>query len=281
MPVVRLLGFLLSLALHAAFAVPFLTLAGSTALHSGTGDDLFTIEQGIAIEGLVKLGEAEAATEAQEMPLAEASQARPPMEEVKAFEPSETATHAEQEAVKENDPLEVITAKEVEQRDLAAVEESRPEALKPEELKPDNKPVEQPVMEPEPPQELDEPRLKQVMAAQQIEQFAVQEQQSSAEEKEGGQATLKMAYLGKLRMHLERHKVRPQAKATGTAVVKFTIDPSGKILSHEITTSSGSKKLDDAAIATIERSAPFPPFPDGVTQEPVVVSVPFKFRAGR
>ena len=265
MPVVRLLGFLLSLALHAAFAVPFLTLAGSTALHSGTGDDLFTIEQGIAIEGLVKLGEAEAAIEAQEMPLAEASQARPPMEEVKAFEPSETATHAEQEAVKENDPLEVITAKEIEQRDLAQVEESRPEALKPEELKPDNKPVEQPVMEPEPPQELDEPRPKQVMAAQQ----------------EGGQATLRMAYLGKLRMHLERHKVRPQAKATGTAVVKFTIDPSGKILSHEITTSSGSKKLDDAAIATIERSAPFPPFPDGVTQEPVVVSVPFKFRAGR
>jgi protein TonB len=280
MPVVRLLGFLLSLALHAAFAVPFLTLAGSTALHSGTGDDLFTIEQGIAIEGLVKLGEAEATTEAQEMPLAEASQAQPPMEEVKAFQPSETATHAEQEAVKENDPLEVITAKEVEQRDLAQVEESRPEALKPEELKPD-KPVEQPVLEPEPPQELDEPRPKQVMAAQQIEQFAVQEQQSSAEEKEGGQATLKMAYLGKLRMHLERHKVRPQAKATGTAVVKFTIDSSGKILSHEITASSGSKKLDDAAIATIERSAPFPPFPDGVTQEPVVVSVPFKFRAGR
>jgi hypothetical protein len=195
MPVVRLLGFLLSLALHAAGAVPFLTFAGSTALHSGTGDDLFTIEQGIAIEGLVKLGEAEATTEAQEMPLAEASSSQPPMEEVKAFEPSQTATHAEQEAVRENDPLEVITAKEVEQQDLAAVEESRPEALKPEEVAPD-KPVEQPVTEHEPPQELDEPRPKQVMAAQQIEQFAVQEQQSSSEEKEGGEESGGASHFG-------------------------------------------------------------------------------------
>jgi protein TonB len=64
-------------------------------------------------------------------------------------------------------------------------------------------------------------------------------------------------------------------------VVKFTVDFSGKILSREITSSSGSKKLDDAAMATIERSAPFPPFPDGISREPVAVSVPFKFRAGR
>jgi protein TonB len=117
-----------------------------------------------------------------------------------------------------------------------------------------------------------------------VEQFAVEEQQSSGEEQKGGDASLRAAYLGKLRLHLERHKVRPEAKATGTAVVKFTVDAAGKIVAREITSSSGSKKLDAAAIATIatiERAAPFPPFPEGISQEPVVVSVPFKFRAGR
>jgi periplasmic protein TonB len=280
MTIVRLLGFLLAALLHAAVALPFLTWSGNNALETGTGDDVLRIEQGIAISGLVKLGEAETMAEAQDMPLAEASRAQPPLEEVKTVEPAEQPVAPEQETVQPEDQVEVITAKDDPEQDIKAVEEATTEDLKPEELtaKP---PEEQPVIEDEPPPELEQPRPKQMMATPKIEQFAVEEQQSSSEEKKGGDASLRAAYLGKLRLHLERHKVRPEAKATGVAVVKFIIDPSGKILSREITSSSGSKKLDDAAIATIERSAPFPPFPSGISREPVVVSVPFKFRADR
>jgi protein TonB len=277
---VRLLGLLCSLLLHAGLALPFLLWVGTSALEVGAGEDLFLIEQGIAIEGLVKLGEAETMTEAQDMPLAEASRAQPPLEEVKAVEPAEQAVKPEQETVRAEDQVEVVTAKDGPEQELETVEEATTEDLKPEELT--AKPAEeQPVIEDEPPPELEQPRPKQMMAAQRIEQFAVQEQQSSGEEKKGGDASLRTAYLGKLRLHLERHKVRPEAKATGTAVVKFTVDASGKILTREITSSSRSKKLDDAAIATIERAAPFPPFPEGISQEPVVVSVPFRFRAQR
>jgi periplasmic protein TonB len=264
MTIVRLLGFLFAALLHAAVALPFLTWSGNNALETGAGDDLLRIEQGIAISGLVKLGEAETMAEAQDMPLAEASRAQPPLEEVETFEP------AEQSVAPQDGP----------EQDIKAVEEATTEDLEPEELT--AKPAEeQPVIEDETPPELEQPRPKQMMAAQKIEQFAVEEQQSSSEEKAGGDATLRAAYLGKLRLHLERHKIRLEAKATGVAVVKFAVDASGKILSREITSSSGSKKLDDAALATIERSAPFPPFPNGISREPVVVSVPFKFRTGR
>jgi protein TonB len=278
---IRLIGLVFSLLLHAAFALPFLTLAGSTALEVGAGEDLLLIEQGIAIEGLLKLGEAPTTTEAQEMPLTEASQAQPPIEEVRAVEPEEMPAEPQQETALPDDLIEVIAAKEGPQHEIKSVEEAPPaEELVPDELT--DRHSKQPVVEDGPPPPvLEQPRPSQMMAVQQIEQFAVQEQQSSSEKKAGGDATLRAAYLGKLRIHLERHKVRPEAKATGTAVVKFAVDPSGKILSREITTSSGSKKLDDAAIATIERSAPFPRFPDGISREPVVVSVPFKFRAGR
>lgn len=275
---IRLLGLLFSLLLHASFGLPFLWWAGTSALEVGTGEDLFLIEQGIAIEGLVKLGEAETTTEAQDMPLAQPSRAQPQIEEMKAVEPSEKPTNPEQETATPADQVEVVTAKDGPEQEIQTVDETPPPKPRLEDSTADQ-PAERPVEEAPP--ELKQPRPKQMAAIQQIQQVAVQEQQSSSEKKQGGDATTRAAYLGKLRMHLERHKVRPEAKTTGTAVVKFTVDPAGKILSREIISSSGSKKLDAAAMATIERSAPFPPFPDGISREPVVVSVPFKFRAGR
>jgi protein TonB len=275
---VRVLGFLLAAALHVALALPFLALQGSRALESGAGDDRLKVEQGIAIEGLVKLGEAETATEAQDMPLAQASRAQPQIEEVKAVEPSEKPTNPEQETAPPAGQVEVVTAKDGPEQEIQTVDEAPPPKPRLEELTADQ-PAERPVEEAPP--ELKQPRPKQMAAIQQIQQVAVQEQQSSSEEKKGGDASLRAAYLGKLRLHLERHKVRPETKTTGVAVVKFTVDPSGKILSREVASSSGSKKLDEAAMATIDRSAPFPPFPDGIAREPVVVSVPFKFRARR
>lgn len=276
----RLIGLAFSIALHAAFALPFLTLAGSTALEIGADEDLLLIEQGIAIEGLLKLGEAEFTAEAHEMPPAEASQAQAAIEEVSAIEPKEAPVETEQETLEALDQVAVIAAKDGPEQEVKSVDEApAPEDLVPEEL--GERPSEQPIVEEKPPPELEQPRPPQMAAVQQMEQIAVQEQQSSSDEQTGGDTTLRAAYLGKLRMHLERHKVRPETRATGIAVVTFTVDASGKILSHQITKSSGSAKLDAAATATIERSAPFPPFPQGISREPVVVSVPFRYRAGR
>jgi protein TonB len=63
----------------------------------------------------------------------------------------------------------------------------------------------------------------------------------------------------------------------GTAVVHFVVDSSGRVVSREISLSSGSKILDDAAIASIDKASPFPPMPQTLQRDAMDVSVPFKF----
>lgn len=59
--------------------------------------------------------------------------------------------------------------------------------------------------------------------------------------------------------------------------MRFTVGQQGELLSSEITKSSGHRTLDDAAMASITRAAPFPPMPSEANDGPLVVSVPFKF----
>lgn len=127
------------------------------------------------------------------------------------------------------------------------------------------------------PEEVKEPQKEQLAAVEQTE-IAVEEQKArEVEKKSGGDATAISAYRGRLFQHLSRKKVNPRSRFAGTAVVRFTVGPGGELISREITSSSGSKMLDDAAVASIDRAAPFPAMPSKAGTEPLVVSVPFKF----
>jgi protein TonB len=128
------------------------------------------------------------------------------------------------------------------------------------------------------PEEVKEPQKEQLAAVQQTE-LAVEEQKAREEEgKTGGNTTAMSAYRGKLFSHISKKKMNPRSKFAGTAVVRFTVGPEGELISREIATSSGSKTLDDAAIASIDRAAPFPAMPSEAKSDgPLVVSVPFKF----
>lgn len=129
-------------------------------------------------------------------------------------------------------------------------------------------------VEPEP---VKEPVPPQVATLEQAAQVAVEEKRATSIAKSGGEATAHSKYLGKLRTHLEKRKVNPRTRQVGTAVVRFTVDASGQLLTREIATSSGNKQLDEAAIASVEKAAPFPAMPEDVDREPLVVSVPFRF----
>jgi len=131
-----------------------------------------------------------------------------------------------------------------------------------------------PEVEPEP---IKEPVPQQVATLEQVEQIAVEEKRATAAAKSGGDTTAHSAYLGKLRSHLEKRKVNPRSRQVGTAIVRFTVDATGQLLTREIALSSGSSVLDDAAIASVERAAPFPAMPQEIVSEPLVVSVPFRF----
>lgn len=231
----RVLTWMVSFVLHGAVVGLLMITPGGASLDEGTGEDTFVVEQGIALEGFSKIGEAEVSIDAVEAP-PPVLQSAPPVEEVKPLE---------------EDVQHVIGS------------EFGPEQ-------------EQVVRELEP-EEVQEAQPEQIAAIEQTE-IAIEEQRASGVRQTGGSTTAISAYKGKLYTHISSRKLNPRSRLSGTVVVRFTVGPQGELISREVASSSGSKLLDDAAVASIDRAAPFPAMPtEAKADGPLVVSVPFKF----
>ena len=210
------------------------------AFNAGTGDENVLVEQGIAIEGLAKLGDEIATLETAEVALLEQTTPAP---------------------VQELKPIDEL-------RDAITATDSKLE--------------EKIVRTDEPPPVAEPPKPQQIQAEVPPQQTAKVSQQSSGEARAGGNTTARTAYLGRLRDVLEKAKINPRTRLAGTVIVKFRVAAGGQLVSREITSSSGSKVLDDAAVAVLERAAPFPPMPaDVASSEPMVVTVPVEFNHPR
>jgi protein TonB len=281
----RLLTWLVSLGVHSAFALFMLMPAGGTALEQGTGEDIMVVEQGLMLEGFAKLGEDLVTVEEVQAPPIQMATAQP-LEQVEAVEQEEIELEEPQEIVPVEERQVIASEAGPDQVDVRApedVDEPEPDELEepvePKEVK-DLKPVEvkepvrEVVKEPEP--DVVEQPLPQQVATLQQESVAAQ-RESSGLQKKGGDTTAHRAYLGTLRSHLEKHKVNPRTQIVGTAVIRFTVDAAGSVTDRRIAKSSGSKTLDDAALASIERAAPFPPIPKTLHRDQLEISVPFKF----
>lgn len=248
----RVVTCLLSLALHGAIVGVLLITPGGASLDEGSGTDTFVVEQGIALEGFARVGEAQvdiAAVEAPPPVLAAAA----PVEDVKP-PPTEDIPHV---IGSEHGP---------EQEDVVVAPE-------PEELR---ETVEDVVEQTEPDEIREVQEVEQVAVIEQTE-MSIEEQRAAGAKQEGGRATALSAYRGRLYSQISRKKVSPRSQRVGTVVVRFTVGRQGELLSSEIAKSSGHQILDDAAIASIARAAPFPPMPSEASDGPLVVSVPFKF----
>lgn len=251
---IRIITWLISLGVHGAFALAMLMPAsGGVALEEGTGDDIMVVEQGVALQGFAKLGEDVISVDAVEAPPMMMAAAQP-LEQVEAVEEQEELPVEE---VSEIEPVE----------DEVIASEAGPES----EL---IEPVQEELKEPEP--EVKEQTLPQQMPTI-PQETVIAMRESTGEEKKGGDATAHRQYLGQLRTHLEKAKVNPRTTLIGTAVVRLTVKSDGVLVAQRIVKSSGSKVLDNAAIDSIKKAAPFPPIPSAVGKDTVEVSVPFKF----
>lgn len=89
------------------------------------------------------------------------------------------------------------------------------------------------------------------------------------------------SYLGTIRRWLERHKRYPDAARAngeeGIVKVRFRLRSTGHVRALGVVVTSGSWILDQEALATIRRSAPFPAFPASVTDDELAVVVDVKF----
>ena len=90
-------------------------------------------------------------------------------------------------------------------------------------------------------------------------------------------ARAQASYMAGVASRLLARRYFPTGAPSGSVVVNFSIAPSGKLTSRKIARSSGSSILDKAALQIVERAAPFPPFPKGVTAPRLNFSVPMNF----
>lgn len=238
MNALRAIAVLLSVLIHGTIGyamLPELQNSNIEALDLGKGMDVVLVQQGIATEGISKLGDAMETIETSEIVPIQEQHAKPP------------------EEVKPDELRDVITsdASEV-QSETVKTDEPPP---------PDTPPPEPQVVE----------------TKSQPEQVAIVTEQSSGEAKSGGDAKAFGRYLGQINDHVQKAKINPRSAVAGTVVMRFTVDVDGKLLSKEVAASSGSKLLDDAATAALDRAAPFPPIPPEVSIKPLAFTQPFKF----
>lgn len=85
-------------------------------------------------------------------------------------------------------------------------------------------------------------------------------------------------YKGKVRRKVKRsfHRPRGGAKSRKDAVVRFVLSSSGSVRSVRLVRSSGSKKLDQAALSAVRRAAPFPKPPGNLRGGSLNFTLPFR-----
>jgi TonB family protein len=77
--------------------------------------------------------------------------------------------------------------------------------------------------------------------------------------------------------HRYPHRAVNQKKS-GTATLSFTLLSTGMVNDSSITSTSGHKILDRAAITMLKRSTPFPPFPTDINKSHLDFIIPVEFK---
>ncbi|PSJ60375.1 energy transducer TonB family protein [Pseudaminobacter soli (ex Li et al. 2025)] len=85
------------------------------------------------------------------------------------------------------------------------------------------------------------------------------------------------SYMSGVASRLLSRRYFPAGAPSGSVVVNFSVSSSGKLMSKRVLRSSGSSVLDRAALNIVEKAAPFPPFPKGVTAPHLNFNVPMSF----
>jgi protein TonB len=88
---------------------------------------------------------------------------------------------------------------------------------------------------------------------------------------------LSSSYMRDIFKSLSRHSVNPDSSRTGRVVILATIASSGKLVGRKIAESSGSDILDNAALATVDKSSPFPAMPRELGSDQMTLRLPFEY----
>ena len=85
-------------------------------------------------------------------------------------------------------------------------------------------------------------------------------------------------YPGLVQARLKRALRSPSGNQRGQVYVGFVVHADGSVGDIKIVGSAGSMALDAAALATVRRAAPFPPFPPDTDRSSWSFTLPLRFR---
>jgi periplasmic protein TonB len=174
---------------------------------------------------------------------------------------------------------------EIQDQDLAVGPTMQQEEAAPTAPPKEEKPVEQVMQPPSPPQEAevtlpkDEPKQEEKPTESRPpapETRAPPKTDHVGQFSEAGAKAYNALVFG----HLQRFKRYPLAAhgITGTVLVQFVLNRAGDVTESTVTKSSGNGVLDREALETLRRASPFPAFPDAKpgTEETYIAPVNFE-----
>jgi periplasmic protein TonB len=237
------IALFLSAALHAALFLLFAWRSEFVSLDGGKGRDNFTVAVPVSIVNSDLLGLDERNEQASQAvaPSNPSRQERPEPEKQSAAPPAggETTPLASEQVSEAS--LDTNAVKQAEK----TTEDGSPQS-----------PVETPA---QPPAE------------------AQQEREQASHALEARRQQLSSIYQRDIFMALRHNRVDPRSARTGRVVVLAVIASTGQLASLTVTESSGSDVLDRAALATFDKSAPFPAIPRELGSGPITLRVPFEY----
>ena len=96
------------------------------------------------------------------------------------------------------------------------------------------------------------------------------------------EAEIWRTYTKLLSAHFKKYKHYPEMarkqRLTGTVIVSIEIRSDGTIDDVQIEQSSGTAMLDQAAVQSVRRASPTPPFPGGVQAKSRKVTIPYRYQ---
>lgn len=95
------------------------------------------------------------------------------------------------------------------------------------------------------------------------------------------QGRMRNDYLSRVARQIGQHRVYPAGALAnhqrGRLVARVTVARSGQVVDVRISTSSGWPAIDAAEIETIRKASPFPPLPNDMPGETVILVLPVNF----
>jgi protein TonB len=97
----------------------------------------------------------------------------------------------------------------------------------------------------------------------------------------GGAPRVSASWETSLIKHLQQFKRYPSEAQSrgdeGVVLLSFSVDRNGRVLSRQVTRSSGFPALDAEVISMIDRAQPLPAFPESMTDTRLDLTVPIRF----